>query len=335
MDSNMAEINLKSFNKIDPDDLYTYDESADCVTFVYNTTLWTIPCPETHDDLIQEPDCFYDTFPNAKGIVDVSDIEDFLHYDMYRAKERNPKIEEMLTKMGIKSHDFKSKWGSREKAIQFGKAILGRFGVYAGTLVIAFWQPRSHPRFEDCILDPELTKEILKKFRGYPMKDWVVTNANIHDPAISFEDLVDIDELRDKILGKIAEPVKREIKVFKPEYEIDGTKFPFEQLKSFRGKLHAAPLGSKEYELALSILCHPDMDKYPELSGFVPANKCSNKKKDIELKPTITPWQQKGRELYQKNKDTGLLYSPWRAYSEGGFSFRKWLEFREQSHRHH
>lgn len=315
------ELDVEQYAKVDPDKIYVNDDKS--ITFVYNKLLSKDFYPYTHDDLLIDPDCFYDTFPNAVDIITKDKIEDFISYIM-----RTPIDSEMnanLRKMGILPMDFRTILSTREKALQFGKALLGRIGLFGGDIVIALWQQKSHPLFLKFLNDPRLLNLILRTYGAkYKPSEWLV--KPYEEPIKYFSDYVDIPEL----LKKITTPEKgeeRKQSIFQKEYEIGGSQIPFDVLKDFRAKLHSAPQGSKEYMLSLSVLCHQDMEKYPELSGFIPTNKCDKKvSKDLNLPPTITPRQIVGRELYGKNKNTGLLYPAWKATSEGNFSFQNWIE---------
>ena len=304
-------MDLSYLKGVDPDKLYKdHDEEYPCITFFYNKDFHHTDFPDTHDDLAILKTVFYDIFPQAVGTITSFQIEDLLNY---KKKDNIPFLDAKLKSMAIDPSDWKNQLGTRGKCLKFGQALAGRIAVLNKELVIAFWQGKEHPKFENFLHDPRVAFEIFKRYGKVMGKEWAVVPMS-EEPYL-FSPTT-------KPTKVVEEPKKITKLPLKPEYVINGIKIKAEDMVKLRGLIHSSPPESKMYQAALSILCHPDMHKHPELTGFIP-NKClpkSTKKIDSYLDA--------GRELYMTSKkpaDTSLLYPAYRATSEVNFNFAEWL----------
>ena len=310
-------MDLSYLKKVDPDFLYDerkHDTEYPCITFFYNKSFHHVDCPEAHDDLANNKTTFYDIFPKAKGIVTSFQIEDLLNY---KTKENFPFLDAKLKEMGINPSDWKSTFGIRGKCLNFGDALAGRIAVLDKELVIAFWQGKEHPKFETFLHDPAVTSEIFKRYGKGMAKEWAIVPFK-GEPYL-------FSPIADKSAPEEA-PRKIAKLPLKPEYVINGIKVKSEDMVKLRGLIHSSPAESKMHQAALSILCHPDMQKHPELTGFIP-NQCLPKS-NIKVDPYLAS----GKELYMLSKKpapTSLLYPAWRSQSEGHLNFAEW--FRQES----
>lgn len=320
--------NLDAFKDVDPNKIYNlHDEINPAITFYFNKAYHSAPFPDAHDDLLLKKEVFYDVFPNALGVITSFKIEDFLNY-IPRDTDK-PWLDRKLEEMKIDPKEFRKVLGSRKKADKYGVAIAGRFGEYKKDLVISLWQPESHPRFRDLINNPEFIRDVNRNFgRRFPMKEWILVpfggaprlfvDAAVA-PPVSAEEELDIMPMPRKTATAYA-----------ASYKIGDHEFKIEDLKQLRGVLHSSTPTSNIYNAALSVLCHKDVQKYPELKGFVPANKCPQE--DV-ISTKIDPYQINAINLYLAQKgsvskpSTSLLYKPWRATSEN-YSFQSWLDYR-------
>ena len=337
------EFNLSAFKNVDPDKIYTHESgegSSPALTFFYNTKLHTAPYPATHDDVFAvdedekgkkivpelSKEIFYDTFPNAKDIITSFNIENFLEY-----KPGSPVqvwLEKKIEQTGINPQKFKS-ISLRQKLIQFGESLIGRVGIYNGDLVIALWQGKEHPRFQSFVNDPSVAAKIMGHFGPrYPMREWIIVPFK-EEPTL-YSSISSIKKATPERKTGVEMPSPTAGKT----YKVAGNEFTISQLASMRGATHSAAGSSNALGAALSILCHPDMLKYPELRGYIPSVKCKEKEPETKLNTKSDTWQQAAKDLYMKqsgNKaQTGLLYSPWKSQSES-YSFKNWIFQKENN----
>jgi hypothetical protein len=148
------------------------------------------------------------------------------------------------------SASYKKPFRTRKAALANTPALLGRFGILYKEMVIALWTPLTNPNTSKCV------KKLQQVFPMLSKMEVVLVGADKKAQAIHPK----------SAHRAVAEP--KPIKVAKHDgtYFIDGQKYTFDQLKELRLLLHSGTYRQKGQ--ARSVLCHGDMDRYPELNSL-------------------------------------------------------------------
>lgn len=218
---------------------------------------------------------------NPATHADMLADDDKLFFDVYQRKRPQG--------------DFLS---SRGQALERGDAILGRIGIDGLTPLIAFWQGRVKI---DSLIIGNFLKALYKQippFQAYQ-------NSTVL--LLPDEKPITVGEL----LGTNMPNPKRDVKLNLPKIKdktfiIDGQKLNLSDLQALRSAIHTKNASVNPY----SILCHPDIDKYPELKGYKPSN-CNNNSDFRATHPAM--WRRAGRNIGQ------YIYTPEHT------SFKEWF----------
>lgn len=274
---------------LNPNDLYGDLRSDHKSRFASQTrTFWYVPksknlyikqYPNTHDDMLEDNPELFE------------DVWGFGHHDSFTT--------------GIHF--------TRDYAVTETNAVAGRLGLhqYHEGVIVSFWG--------------DVDKSVLGEFF-----------------VAAFKELPGLEEQKDKILvvrGKDGgvpeefasifggEPAKKSVTFQAPkelrggskvnpydtQFDIGGKRYSLADLRKMRTDLH---VGNKS---GMGVLCHPDIENYPELNGYRPAG-CGGK----PASPTNTgpaAWRAAGRAA-------GLPY----VYSYGECEFREFMNFEDLFH---
>jgi hypothetical protein len=125
--------------------------------------------------------------------------------------------------------------------------VMGRASFIEGQPIISVWSDAQHPLFRATI------EGFIKKFPHF--EDAVVVGCN--DEGQPLEPIL----LGDLKKATVSAPV------MKDSYVINGKKYDRNEIGQLMSAWHTQPWKREELK---SILCHPDMSKYPELSRLIP-----------------------------------------------------------------
>lgn len=155
-----------------------------------------------------------------------------------------------------------SRW-SRSSALHY--AILGRAVVHKDHLYVSTWQGDINPK----PYAQEIVNQISKELPNYQFVLFKTENQ-------------EIIEVQPNSIGKTSSTSKTN-----QSYLIDGKSYSIKDLNDKRIKAHMGQIDP--------ILCHPDLDKYPELSGYKPST-CN---KTSELRNTHPQnWRRQSQDSY-------------------------------------
>lgn len=314
--------NLSVYAGIDPDTIY--NKGGDSLTFFYTGRMYTQPYPTNHDDMLRDnPEMFYDVFPDFKEVLPQNLIGQFLSFGR---SSNNPRLESILQQVGLDPFEVRQTNGSRGKALKFGDALLGRVGELYGDLVMALWQDTNDEYFDDALGSNEFIAPIQRQFRN--LSEMIVVGKG-EQPQFWKTLAEDITDSPPESSSQIGIDTRKSVsdETQKKKYDIAGGQYTKAELGTMRGQLHSLPRMSADWSKASSILCSDDLLKYPELKDYRPAfcNGIGTKSLSNSEK-----WLDRTRSLYKNDKamgkkpSTGLLYPAWRAHSES----RKPLTFR-------
>lgn len=282
---------ISVYARIDPDDLY-YEYPNGSTTFFFvskSGNLYVKPYPTNHQEMLTDDD---DLFREVYA--------EFL--------KKTPMTGRVRTEMA-----------SRGKALRQGDAILGRIALDGMTPIIAFWNSRPIG-FPDVKANVGAFLNALYKklpaFRKFQSKTVLVLPGEPPVTVATFTGAGASEPSPEREITQKA-PVARKKRAVKaapaPTFVIDGTSYILSDLQAMRAAVHTR--GTTH-----PALCHPDIDKYPELAGYKPAS-CG--KGSGTLRATHPQrWRQAGREA-----GFPYLYTP-----EHDANFKSWLTLREALH---
>jgi hypothetical protein len=262
--------NLSVYNGYDPDSLY--DDGSITFYFVPRSgKLHLGKYPETHHDLLYSDEVYDDVF----------------HDHIKLSGSKPPK--------------------TRNSAVYYGHALLGRFAIDGSVPLFAFWNSR-------------LTKENIGAFikafyEKFPTFKQFGNEAVLILPR---ENPITVAEFFG--LPKTEPSPEREVRLngnsakatrtARKSFEIGGETYDLTDLQAMRAAVHSQSKTDP-------VLCHPDLAKYHELRGYRPVT-CDQQ--FGSLRPTHPQrWRQKGREA-----GVPYLYTP-----EHDVTFLKWLSIQE------
>jgi hypothetical protein len=197
------------------------------------------------------------------------------HYDMMQTPEIFNDIwgEDGKGWYGIKASD-KEDWTQKDVG---DLAIMGRWGVMKGQNIISLWVKLTHP----------LVYSLLH------------TLFNKHPEFKESAILIGTDE-KPQLIGKLAGKTATTVSAPVKDYQIGGQTITRDRITELVSMWHNQPW-KREY--VKSILCHPDMEKYPELIQLIP--------------PGCTPTPPK-KSWYQAMKQSFPI--------ETTLNFKEWFE---------
>jgi hypothetical protein len=273
-------------HQVDPDSLY----GPNSLTFIYvpdSNNLYVGKYPETHKDILQD---------NPKIFDDV-----FFGY----------------TRKAIS--DELKQFGWRRTALEYSRAILGRISPTTKTvgvkraarqnvIVIALWEGEN-----DAFNKQNVKKLINQINEKYPIF------ANLEEYLVGFNarPILVSDFLNDKQSSVnpsriIAQDTRMSNDEVTKKFSIGGKMYSLADLRTLRSDLHV-----RNDQAAKIILCHPDIDRYPELVGYK-APKCDQNPTGFR-KTHPQNWRQAARTV-------GMPY----IYSNESTSFKNWLYNQEK-----
>jgi hypothetical protein len=282
--------NISVYKGMDPDTLY-YNYPNGSNTFFYlpkSGQLVMQPYPTNHQDMLTEDDdLFREVFAT------------FLKTTPYNGRVRR-------------------EMSSRGKALAHGDAILGRIALDKMTPLIAFWENTNlsvNTTVVGAFLNALYKK--LPAFKGFQDKTVLLLPGR---PPVTVATFTGAEVAAPSPEREIVQkaPVARKKRAVKaapsPAYVIDGTSYTLSDLQAMRAAVHTK--GTTH-----PALCHPDIDKYPELAGYKPST-CGEKGGGTLRATHPQRWRQAGREA-----GFPYLYTP-----EHADNFKSWLTLREDIH---
>lgn len=182
-------------------------------------------------------------------------------------------------------------WASRGKALELTNTLLGRIAAVGEDFVVSFWRepPKEH-----------LQQFLNELFEKYPILDKKKDSVIVVTPKSTPY------SLSGKPVDDTVTP-KETPQNSKKEFKIDGKMYSLQDLQNLRSAVHTK---SFLYGDPMTVLCHPDMDKYPALSGYKLAN--------------CDPTPQKRQSWKDAGRQAGLPY----VYSYGE-SFKDFVSRKE------
>lgn len=147
--------------------------------------------------------------------------------------------------------DYKKEpYRSRGEALKHSNAIIGRLGFYKGDMVVAVWN--------SLVSNPNASKFKSKMLETFPAlkKHEVILVSKIDDDPELLNAPKNAPQRQKQDVGIDHEKTVK-------KYVIGGQKYSHSDIHNFRASKHSGWLPG-----AQMVLCHPDMNKYPELSGF-------------------------------------------------------------------
>jgi hypothetical protein len=191
---------------------------------------------------------------------------------------------------------------SRGQAVKH--AILGRFGIYGGDYFLSFWNP---------LADHNVRKAIEAFFADFPKLNalyekiivtGMVTMNKPDKPVILADYMLSGSKPAHSDVSLQIDTPKIDKTIVK--YTINGRMYSLADLQNMRASMH----GKANYQHP--VLCHSDMEKYPELKGYKPVN-CDDRGGAFT----------KRGYARQVARDLGYPYM---------YSYGEWVKFRRQHH---
>lgn len=256
-----------------------------------------------------DPDTLYYDYPNGSLTFFYIPNSQKLYVKKYPTNHQEMLIEnddlfndvfgDYLKRNGLtKNSRTRRELESRGSALTKGYGILGRIGFDYTTPLIAFWKS------ETTSMDESTIKQLLAVlFENLPgiegFKSKCVLLLPNREP-ITIESFLGekSDFNSEKKREEIPQPKK-------DQFEIDGRNYSLADLQNMRAEVHTKGKINP-------VLCHPDIDKYPELSGYKPVN-CSGRS---TRSSSASNWRDAARRL-----NIPVFTSE---------SFKEWLEAQEK-----
>lgn len=282
-------MDLSAYKKINPDTIY--HDGLSSITFFYiprTKEFFAQPYPANHQEMLQDDeDLFNAVYPG---------LEDKIDLDLRNKGLRGNNLDNALEKA---LEPYKSRGPASERA------VLGRFGMLNNDLVISLWRSVDDPESKEAL------QTLVKKYPIVANTMTFVTGADAktfvpEGKPVLLTDLLGQTKVASKsIPDLLAKPKDSGVK----KYKIGGSWYSLEDLAALRGTTHT----KTNYNPSLpsnpfSVLCHPDLRKYPELSAYIP-NCPSSVSKGLNpnmVRPTHPAmWRQKAKEIGKYAYDYG------------------------------
>lgn len=273
-----AEGNISVYSGMDPDSLYyKYQDFSFTFFFLPSGKLYLKPYPTNHQEMLEDDD----------------DLFEDVYSDYLSKNPLNSKIRRELS--------------SRGQALTYGKAILGRFSIDKMTPLIAFWESPNYPLDKTSV--GSFLSSWYKKFPNFKAYDRQTVLLFPKQKPITVYEFTGsaTTPYVSKSIQK-SEPINPPEEI-KRSFSIGGDEYSIDQIRAMRSELHTKGVTNP-------VLCHPDIDKYPELKGYKPATCGKEFGKFRATHPQN--WRQAGREL-------GLPY----LYTPENTTFKSWFSLRE------
>lgn len=208
-----------------------------------------------------DPDVLYNNYPEGSLTFFYVPNSGNLYAAPYPTNHRNMLIEDDDVFEDVYG-DFeftseqRTKWASRGIVLQKTNCIVGRIAAVGEDIVLSLW---SNPPKKD------LVNFLTKLFKKYPQlekkkENIVIVTVNGGEPY----------SLGGKPVKDTIKPVDTLVSKTIKKFKINGIDYSLQELQALRASLH-----TQTNKSALSILCHPDIEKYPELNGYKPSG-CGN-----------------------------------------------------------
>ena len=260
-----------------------------------------------------DPDGLYYHFPDGSQTFFFIPKQDVLYMQPYPTNHQemlseNKELFQMVYSKFLQKNTLdgrlRNALTSRQQALIHGEAALGRIALDGMTPLIAFWKSETTP------VTPKLVRNFLKAlykklpaFKNFESSTVLLIPGQIPITVSDFTKSKSESPARELTLKPL---VKKSSKKF----IINGGVYTLGDLQNMRADVHTRGYTDP-------ILCHPDLDKYPELIGYKPA---SCRKIDMSLRTTHPQnWRKIGR-----NNNLPYLYTP-----ENDSNFKSWFLLRE------
>ncbi len=202
------------------------------------------------------------------------------HYDMLEDKEIFQAVFGDYLKAHPEAARHPNLLQTRGQALDHTNTVMGRIGIYGKEPVIAFWNKLN---------SMELKKVLNKIVEAHPGFDKLFDSMVLKMPKT--EPYMLLDFLNNKINREISTTGNHTTgqDLRQQRYQINGKWYSLGDIDAMRKAVHT--MGARADK---SIICHPDMKKYPALHGYIPAA-CD--KPDSSIK-TIDKLRQQTGDFY-------------------------------------
>lgn len=255
------------------------------------------------------PDTIYDFAPDGSMTFFYIPQSKNLHIQPYPTSHRDMMEDDDIADDVYPNQRISQQDKSRGRILQKTNVLLGRIGAYGGQFCITLW---SHPTNE--ILGNFLAKlyKLYPAFQKIQDKTVVVFPGEAH----YLTSLLGGNKPNPQRAVKLKKTQDTPKQIDTKKYEIDHGLYSLSDLQALRSAIHTK--ANTGFGDPMQILCHPDMDKYPELAGYRPAT-CG--KGSANLRATHPEnWRRKAREL-----GFPYVYS----YGENKINFTDWIVYQE------
>lgn len=184
-------------------------------------------------------------YPNTHK--DMLRDNDKIYQQVYHKAESPPEKESLYNSRGF---------ALAAPAAQANEALLGRIGIHGKVFVVAFWNKHLTKKF--------LAGFFAKLFEQYPQFKALQDKIVITWEGTKSAKYPGVVWLTDKESEVSLQP-QRAVKLAPKKFKIDGVDYTLEDLQRMRSMVHSAGVTNP-------VLCHPDLQKYPELQGFRPVD---------------------------------------------------------------
>jgi hypothetical protein len=186
---------------------------------------------------------------------------------------------------------------AKQRNLQIKNAIMGRLAPYHGDIIIAIWNKMDHYLFNPFI------KTLIQKHPEFKEASVVVVGKE--EKPMLLSDILNTQPVAKKKVTATLSPKKKS----KP-YSINGQQYTIDDLMDLRKRAHS---DAAQWDKIKLVLCHPDMEKYPELQAYIPAQ-CNKHSTFRKLQQQLSQNKMRWSDAMQS---AGISYE--------NFYFKNWL----------
>ncbi len=239
-----------------------------------------------------DPDTLYHNADNKITFFYVPDEDELLyddegyntHQDMLQKDDDgDDMVFDMVFSQYADWPDYKKRpLRSRKQALKHTNCILGRLAHYQNDLIVAVWNPLS---------DPNINKFKAKLLQTFPhlKKQAVVLVGKDQKPTLLNAAAKPVAQGPRKGIG-FDRNAAAEANIKK--FNIGGKSYSLSDMHHLRVSIHTK---SMPLDVVQGVLCHPDMDNYPELRGY--RIKCPTDKMPERVPTNRERWRTAAREI--------------------------------------
>lgn len=280
--------NISVYRGKDPDWLYEqFPDSS--MTFFYvprSGKLYIEPYPANHQDMLTE--------------------KDDLFRDVYTT---------FLSKTALTGR-VRRELSSRGQAIAHGETLIGRLAIDRTTVLIAFWTTPNAPTDQSNI--GAFLNALYKKFSRFKAFQANTVLLLPNQPPITVAEYTGGGgESPERAVALKERKPRAPKKPSVQKFLIGGQEYTLSDLHALRVADHSKGQAGPGLGDPKAVLCHPDIDKYPELSGYKPSS-CGQGGNDLRATHPQR-WRQAGWQA-----GIPYVYTP-----EHNITFRSWFAIRE------